>query len=192
MAAGQFDIPTHLMQTLTIAETGRSQGAGLRPWPWTINHAGQGHWFDTAEAMQAFAQQLLTSGDRSFDVGCFQLNYRWHSSHFTSLAEMSAPESNANYAAYFLREKFSESGSWRTAVGAYHSQTEEYATAYLARFEAVFAQTSAHEPSAAVNDSAPSEPLLNNYPLLMAGGSGQRGSLVPMVEGMQPLVGAVE
>ncbi len=209
-AAERYSIPTHLLQTLTMTETGRSQGGAMRPWPWAINHRGQSHWFATEAEMIQFAERLIAAGDANFDIGCFQLNYRWHGQHFASIAAMAGPARNADYAASFLRTNYASSGSWRDAVGAYHSRTPTYANAYLARFEAVFAEWSGSDlpeqtalqpeqdkpeqdrPEQDRPEQDRPEHLANTFPLLMTGAMGQGASLVPMLAARGRLIGGTE
>lgn len=196
-AAERHSIPAQILRTLTLAETGRTLNGTLRPWPWAINHAGEGHWFASQEEMLAHAETLVASGQRNFDIGCFQLNYRWHGEAFSSLAQMSEPETNAAYAAWFLRSKYTALGSWQSAVGAYHSQTEVLANAYLARFEAVFAQWVGGDAAPVTRapaqaQSAVDDGAINGFPLLIAGRASQGPSLVPLMDGRLRLIGRGE
>ena len=99
----------------------------MRAWPWAINREGKGYWFKTREEALAFAKASLAEGRTSFDVGCVQINYRWHGHAFPSLEDMFDPEWTATYAAQFLRTLYEERGSWSAAAGAYHSLTPELA-----------------------------------------------------------------
>ncbi|MER2510652.1 lytic transglycosylase domain-containing protein [Amaricoccus sp.] len=132
-------IPASVLNAVSLTETGRNQGGRLRPWPWAINREGQGYWFATREQALAFAQASLAEGRTSFDVGCFQINYRWHGHNFPSLEAMFDQEAGADYAARFLRDLHGELGDWSRAAGAYHSRTPEYAQIYRARFDRILA-----------------------------------------------------
>lgn len=133
-AARAHGVPLDVMQAITRAETGRMRGSELEPWPWTVNMEGTGHWFETRDAARAFVFARFKAGARSFDVGCFQINYRWHGDAFRSIDEMFDPDLNARYAAKFLMELYRELGDWSAAAGAYHSRTPSYARSYAARF----------------------------------------------------------
>ena len=132
-------MPQEVLHAISLTETGRPDGGRLRPWPWAINREGQGHWFKTRAEAFAFAQASLAAGRRSFDVGCFQINYHWHGHNFPSLEAMFDPEAGATYAARFLQSLYLERGSWLAAAGAYHSQTPARASVYRARFERILA-----------------------------------------------------
>ncbi len=133
-AAQASGVPVDVMRALTLVETGRSRNGAFRPWPWTINLEGKGYWFDTRAEAEAFARESLAVGARSFDVGCFQINYRWHGQAFVSVEQMFGPDENATYAARFMGELFAEGGTWEWAAGAYHSRTETLAAGYRTRF----------------------------------------------------------
>ncbi|AAV93495.1 lytic transglycosylase domain-containing protein [Ruegeria pomeroyi] len=134
-AANRHGVPLDVLRAITRVETGRRSDGQLAPWPWTVNMEGTGHWFPTEFAARKFVFERFKSGARSFDVGCFQINYRWHSQGFSSIEEMFDPERNADYAARFLNDLFGELGSWSAAAGAYHSRTQSLADAYASRFD---------------------------------------------------------
>jgi hypothetical protein len=127
-------VPVEVLHAVALNETGRKSEGRLRPWPWAINREGQGFWFDSYEEALAFARASLAEGRPSFDVGCVQINYRWHGHAFPTLEDMFDPEWTATYAAQFLRTLYEERGDWTAAAGAYHSLTPELARKYAARF----------------------------------------------------------
>ena len=133
-AAREAGLPTAMLRALTRTETGRARSGRLEPWPWTINMEGAGHWFDNRDDALAFAQKHHARGATSFDVGCFQINYRWHHQAFPSVEAMFDPLENARYAARYLLELKSETDDWRKAVGHYHSRTPARAEKYVTRY----------------------------------------------------------
>ena len=135
-------VPQEVLHAIALTETGRKSGGRIRPYPWAINREGKGHWFKTRAEAVAFAEQSLAAGRRSFDVGCVQINYRWHGHAFPSLDAMFDPEWTATYAAQFLRTLYEERGSWSEAAGAYHSLTPELARTYRGRFDRLLAGVS--------------------------------------------------
>lgn len=184
-AAADSDVPLELLQSIALVETGRSDGAGRQAWPWTINHAGQGHWFDSkAEAIE-FAEQLLAQGSSSFDVGCFQVNLRWHPDAFASIDAAFDPATNAAYAADYLSRLLQTKGDWPAAIAAYHSQSPDRGVQYLTKVQAALDHIRGSDPTEA--------PVLagrrgeNRFPLLLAGAVGNGASLVPMASGARPL-----
>lgn len=137
--AARGGIPSSVLNAIALTETGRNHDGRLRPWPWAINREGRGHWFATRDAAVAFARASLAEGRTSFDVGCFQINYRWHGANFASLEAMFDQDQGADYAAGFLRDLHGELGTWSAAAGAYHSRTPHYANLYRARFDRIIA-----------------------------------------------------
>ncbi|QDL94781.1 lytic transglycosylase domain-containing protein (plasmid) [Paroceanicella profunda] len=133
-AAQESGVPLDVLRAITRTETGRKLEGAFLPWPWTINMEGKGLWFDSPSEALAYARARHAEGARSFDMGCFQVNFRWHGEHFASLDEMMDPLANARYAARFLSELYAESGDWVTAASHYHSRTPEFASRYGARF----------------------------------------------------------
>ncbi len=106
---------------------------------------GQGRWFETRRAAHAYTARHLDRGARSFDVGCFQINHRWHGQAFPSLHAMFDPERNARYAARFLARLYREKGNWPDAAAAYHSRTPKYANRYRSRFERISRAVKQHD-----------------------------------------------
>ncbi|MFN3824036.1 MAG: transglycosylase SLT domain-containing protein [Pseudorhodobacter sp.] len=137
-AAARHGVPGAILVTIAQAESGT--GPERTPWPWTLNAAGKGHRFDSSHAALKALRDRLDSGETSVDIGCFQLNFRWHGHAFASLEDMIDPPLNADHAARFLATLYRESGDWREAAGAYHSRREEHATPYVRRLERIFAE----------------------------------------------------
>ncbi|MFT3973453.1 MAG: lytic transglycosylase domain-containing protein [Amaricoccus sp.] len=149
-------VPEGVLRAISLTETGRQVGGALRPWPWAINREGQGYWFATRDEALAFARASLADGRRSFDVGCFQINYLWHGANFSSLEAMFDPDTGADYAARFLTDLYAERGDWSLAAGAYHSQTPDKAEVYRARFDRILAGIGGQPLQVAALADAPS------------------------------------
>jgi hypothetical protein len=132
-------VPQEVLHAISLTETGRPNGGRLRPWPWAVNREGRGYWFQSRQEALAFAQQSIAEGRRSFDVGCFQINYHWHGHNFASVEAMFDPDVSAAYAVRFLSDLHAETGSWSRAAGAYHSRTPHYAQIYRNRFDRILA-----------------------------------------------------
>lgn len=186
-ASDRTGVPLAVLLAVTLTETGRTTKNGLAPWPWAINQAGEGHWFQTPEDAVQYAEDQLDLGLRNFDVGCFQLNHRWHSKNFTSTIDMFDPDSNALYAARFLADLYTEQGDWSLAAATYHSRTPEKADQYRDKFDTILAGlTDQSFPRPAEISAAP---RINRFPLLQAGQTGNSGSLVPLITSDPRLIG---
>ncbi|MGV6804949.1 MAG: transglycosylase SLT domain-containing protein [Ruegeria sp.] len=138
-AARATGVPLQILQAITRVETGRKMGDEFEPWPWVINLAGEGFWLETREAALKLAEYQVKRGRENFDVGCFQVNYRWHGNAFENLSAMFDPDENALYAAKFLVRLYGELKNWDEAVGAYHSRKGKYAARYKIRFRRIYA-----------------------------------------------------
>ncbi|MGI9395734.1 MAG: lytic transglycosylase domain-containing protein [Boseongicola sp.] len=192
-ASRRSGVPIDVLRAISLTETGRRLDGKLRAWPWTVNMEGAGKWFDDRSAAQAYVDVHAGRGARSFDVGCFQLNYRWHGDAFASIEEMFDPQANADYAANFLRELYSEFGDWPRAAGAYHSRTPKFARKYQARFERIRKTLGEpmHPPLApeaiepqSIPNAGNREPRLNTFPLLQDRAvTSSLASLVPLPDG---------
>lgn len=136
-AADSLGIPVEIMRVITRVETGRVVGERLSPWPWAVNMNGQENWLDSKAEALNFVFQEFRLGEKNFDVGCFQINYRWHGGNFSSIEDMFDPTISARYAAEFLKKLFEKHGNWRDAIGAYHSGTPALAKKYLTTFDQV-------------------------------------------------------
>ena len=129
----EYGIPVHLLAAIASTESGRWH-KGLKmplPWPWTINAEGRGQFFETKQEAIAEVRRLLTSGVKSIDVGCMQVNLRHHPDAFRSLNDAFEPRHNVAYAARFLKNNFDEMGSWKKAAAAYHSRTPAFGNKYI-------------------------------------------------------------
>ncbi|MEJ2020554.1 MAG: transglycosylase SLT domain-containing protein [Maritimibacter sp.] len=193
IASARTGVPVSVLKAISLTETGRKRAGAFRPWPWTINMEGKGVWFDNNEEARAYVDENYARGARSFDVGCFQINYKWHHQNFDSLDAMFDPLENGLYAARYLSELYAESGDWETAAGAYHSRNPEYANRYKARFagfrnrfidqDGIPLRVAAADlaDSAVPHIAAPVAHIrVNNFPLLQGGGETATGSLMPL------------
>ena len=186
IASEESDVPLDVLRSISLTETGRSKHGTLRPWPWTVNMEGVGKWFDTFGAAQHYVERHHDRGARSFDVGCFQINYRWHGQHFESIEAMFDPITNARYAAQLLRDLYSEFGDWSLAAGAYHSRSPQYAKKYRARFDRIRANLTeapvialAPIPRESLEPQTRRTKRQNTFPLLQS--SGRPASIASLV-----------
>ncbi len=124
-------VPPKLLLAIARTESGRLIESGrVVAWPWTINVAGIGYFFETVEAAITAVETFQAANVRSIDVGCMQVNLMYHPDAFASLRQAFDPSVNATYAARFLAALRAELGSWPKAIAAYHSRTPDLAAAY--------------------------------------------------------------
>ncbi|WP_439139313.1 lytic transglycosylase domain-containing protein [Roseicyclus sp.] len=178
-------LPPGLLPAISRIESGRRVGRTVRAWPWTLNHAGRGLYFETREETLAYLRQTVAEGPRNIDVGCMQVNHYWHGENFPSVEAMLDPETNIRYAVRFLKELHAREGSWEEAVKNYHSPDAERGARYHRAFETARA---AIDPTATGRGdvmTVTGEPAMNGRAAMMAGGlfgqalSVQYGALAP-------------
>lgn len=119
-------VPARLFYALILNESRSSvngpSGTDILPWPWTINHGGEPHYFSSREEAYLFGQALISEGKMNFDVGLGQLNWYWQRARFSDLWEAFDPHRNLQEAAKILREQYDrpECNTWALAIGCYH------------------------------------------------------------------------
>jgi hypothetical protein len=134
-AQERHGIPNNLLLGIGLQEAGTRRDGTLTVWPWAVNAAGEGRLFESAQAAMDWVRLRQAAGVGSIDVGCMQINLRWHPEAFQSLEEGFTPALNADYAARFLRDLYEQTGDWRVAAGSYHSFTPELRDIYLASLD---------------------------------------------------------
>jgi hypothetical protein len=160
----RFGVPKGLMAAISLVET----GTGGNSWPWTLNEGGKGMHFDTKEKALAYLQAAIERGVTNIDVGCMQLNYRWHHAGFKSPEQMLDPQLNTSYAALFLVELRKRLGSWQDATANYHSADAERGAKYVEKVVRANGET---PETTQMADAAPEETANGDLQgLLMASG----------------------
>ena len=150
----QHGIPSGLLQSITRVEAGRKMLSGeFMPWAWTLNDAGEGLFFDSREAAMRHLEAAVAVPSHSVDVGCMQVNTKWHMQGFHNLSDMLDPMQNADYAAGFLLDLHEAHRSWDDAVKHYHSSEPAKNVIYhgrvLAELERFLANDDAAAPAVA-------------------------------------------
>ena len=128
----QAGLPPGLLRAIGQVETGRFDATTGRtePWPWSANMAGADYIFASKAEAVAWTAAQLALGQRSIDVGCFQVNLKYHPAAFASLDEAFDPPANARYAAVFLNALYGRLGAWQVAAADYHSADPALGTPY--------------------------------------------------------------
>ena len=117
------NIPTDLLTTISLAETGRwdPKKREMFAWPWTVTWGGRGRYFPTKQDAINAVTELQYSGVKNIDVGCMQINLMYHPKAFKNLDEAFDPASNITYARRFLAGLYKSTDSWIQAAANYHS-----------------------------------------------------------------------
>jgi len=129
-------VPVHILTAISLVESGRwdERRQARIAWPWTVTSGPDGRFFPTKVEAIAYVRQLQARGVTNIDVGCMQINLRYHGDEFPSLEKAFEPHANVAYAAQFLKALQAETGSWTRAVARYHSATPQYAERYMKKF----------------------------------------------------------
>ena len=126
------DIPENLLFSVGKAEAGRILENNKHViWPWTVNHAGKSLFFDTKKQMKKYVLKNVEKKDFNLDVGCMQINLKWHKNNFKKISDMLAVEPNVSYAASFLLQLKNKHGSWDKAIKHYQSSDPKKNKPYL-------------------------------------------------------------
>jgi hypothetical protein len=89
-AASRHQVPPEVLYAVATAESVVRLEVGRRPWPWTLNVAGEGFRFATRQAA-CEALTLALQETRVVDVGIAQLNVRWQPQLFGPGRRFAAP-----------------------------------------------------------------------------------------------------
>ena len=127
----QTEIPKGLLLGIGKAEAIRKIKNKFVIWPWTINHAGKSMFFDTKKQMSNYIFKNLKRNDLNMDVGCMQINIKWHKNNFKKISDMFEVNPNISYAASFLQQLKNKHGSWDNAIKHYHSSDPKKNKPYL-------------------------------------------------------------
>lgn len=188
-AAQEAGVPLDLMRAITLAETGRRHEGRMQPWPWAANLEGQGHWFETRAELERFAEAAVAAGRTSIDIGCFQINWRWHGRDYPRPAALADPLTGARHAARFLQALRSELGSWEAAAGAYHSRSPQLAARYGARIAQLRADLGPVPlPGPALAAAAPDAPRRADWLPQAGGPPAALASLLPAGPAARPFL----
>ncbi len=137
-AGKEYGVSFDLLQTIAIVESGKWSNLQNRyvAWPWTVNINGKGYYFETREEAVKAVKEGLAKHAKSIDVGCMQLNWKYHGKEFGSIEEAFEPEKNVAYSAKYLRSLYKASGrDWKKAAKKYHSSNPKEAEVYTKRLQ---------------------------------------------------------
>jgi len=117
LAARRHGVPLGVLYSVGLSETGRK--GVLTPYALNIDGASVIA-ADLPHALAEFAR-AKKSGGKLIDLGCMQINHRYHGDKFAGVEAMFDPVKNVDYAARFLKELRAREGSWTMAVARYNA-----------------------------------------------------------------------
>ncbi|UCI09216.1 transglycosylase SLT domain-containing protein [Mesorhizobium sp. B1-1-8] len=116
-AADRYGVPAGILYAVGLTETGVK--GSLQPN--ALNIEGKAVFpRSRGEALATF-ENARRAGKTLIDLGCMQINHRYHGDHFRSIADMLDPHQNVDYAARFLVSLHARHMTWSMAVARYHA-----------------------------------------------------------------------
>jgi hypothetical protein len=121
--ADAYDLPAEVLYAVALTESARKVDStgNVRPWPWTLNFRGRGHFFSSRDEAETALQRFLEQGRTSVDIGLMQVNWRYHEQRLGSPQRALDPYHNLRVAAEILRDCHQSRQDWWAAVGCYHA-----------------------------------------------------------------------
>jgi len=155
-AEEEHQIQTNLLSSIANVETGRwnERLQQKMAWPWSVNVRGKGYFYKTKAEAIAAVKKWQKRGYKSIDVGCMQVNLRFHGSEFANLEEAFDPEKNVAVAARILKKRYNLRNDWMMAATDYHSRRPKKASAYKKKILAEWDNSEASRAKFAVQYAA--------------------------------------
>jgi hypothetical protein len=121
--ATERGIPSAILYAIALTESATQihSRKKYRPWPWTLNVAGQGYFFDTRIEVWQALTNWIRKGRRSIDIGLMQVNWRFHREKLGTPWQALDPYHNLRVGAAILQECYQARQDWWESVGCYHS-----------------------------------------------------------------------
>ncbi len=153
-AEQRMGIPSKLLHAIALGESGRGlpkdleQSAksinGLTLWPWTVMAEGRGRYFNSKYEAIKEVTKLRHKKVTNIDVGCMQVNLKYHGKAFSDIKQAFDPIHNVAYAASFLKQLRTRHRSWTKAVKYYHSGTVSKHTPYAIKIISLWQKLQHH------------------------------------------------
>lgn len=114
----QKNIPRGLLMAIAVTES----AIDGKPDPYAMNIAGRSYHARGIQDMANVIQANWTKGVKSIDVGCMQVNLKFHGHKFARMTDLLDSVTNVEYGASYLVSLATEAGSWKEAVMNYHNR----------------------------------------------------------------------
>ena len=120
--AALYEIPPDLFYAVALQESGRHlDSIGRVPWPWTLNVAGKGYYFDTKTEAWDALRRHIEQGATNIGIGLMQPTYPYNQYALSDVYGALDPATNLRLGAQIMRECYDRLADWWAAVGCYHS-----------------------------------------------------------------------
>lgn len=119
--AEESGVPATLLYAIALTESGTTTTDIRRPWPWTLNIAGNGQWYPTRKQAWRALNGALAQGTRSIDIGLMQVNWHYHRARLGTPWQALDPYHNLRTGARILSECHGKHRDWWASTGCYHA-----------------------------------------------------------------------
>lgn len=125
--AAEKEIPAEVFYAVALAESGKTipSTSSRRPWPWTLNIAGEGLYFNSRWAAWHALDESLRAGQDSVDIGLMQVNWHFHKRKLGNTWLALDPTHNLNVGADILKDCYQKRRDWWASVGCYHAPGDQ-------------------------------------------------------------------
>jgi soluble lytic murein transglycosylase-like protein len=121
VAARNAGIPPDILFAVALQESGITLRNQRIPWPWTLNVAGEAHYYASRkDACTALLRAMKKLPSRRIDAGLTQINLGYQKRFYKFPCEVLKPHRNLAIAAWILREHYRPGESWLDAAGRFH------------------------------------------------------------------------
>ncbi len=133
----KYNIPKNFLYLISLVESGRYNNISktAQPWPWSVNINGRSEYFKSKTELVSALKKYVASGKENFDIGCNQINYKFHKHNFSSIEQMASPYYNVGYSAYYLASNYLKTNNWQEAVAMYHSKNPYHGSKYIKKIK---------------------------------------------------------
>ena len=124
--ASEYGLPPALLYAVALTESGQSSHSEgrFRPWPWSLNIGGNGHYFPSRQMAWQALEEVLTEAKTRVDIGLMQISWRYHRSALGSSWQALDPYHNLRVAAAILRDCHVKHTNWIQTSGCYHAPND--------------------------------------------------------------------
>lgn len=129
----ELKLPNKLLVSISLTETGRNFNGKFQTWPWSLNVSGKTHYFANKIKMKTFLMKKLKSNITNIDIGCMQINYKYHINDLSKVDFFLDPYNNVKWGGDFLKRLYERHKSWNMAISRYHSSDKVRQKKYLTK-----------------------------------------------------------
>lgn len=123
----------HGLPSGLLTAIGRVESGGAGGWNWSVNpnDGTPSQRFGSSDAVENYVQNLLSSGRRLLDLGCFQIDLSYHPEAFARWQDAFDTDMNAEASARILLQLHARLTDWNQVIALYHSADPARGQSYL-------------------------------------------------------------